>query len=346
MDKLENALKTQEELKNKKREISTSNIGGINNDIGYFGKITIGGQNFNVILDTGSSNLWVPSINCQSTACLNHTMFNPAKSKSFQDLNTSFSIQYGSGSASGTSGVDDVVVSGITIRNQVFGLTTFETNDFLGSQFDGIMGMAFDVLNTQGSSTPFSNMVKQRSLPQAIFAFRLSRAEEHDIGNLTIGGVELNSFTGSLNFINLATNSGFWEIPMDDVSVNGKFFGFKNRVTIMDTGTTLIIAPPADVQAIHKLIPGAVLLQQQEEYAIPCNTTTKIALKFNGVSYAINTKDLVRDLVSARLNLCLSGISPGVVGSNNQWLVGDVFLKNVYSVFDFGARSIGLAQIS
>ncbi|CAG8774133.1 14586_t:CDS:1, partial [Gigaspora rosea] len=69
-------------------------------------------------------------------------------------------------------------------------------------------------------------------------------------------------------------------------------------------------------------------------------------LKFNGVSYAINTKDLVRDLVSARLNLCLSGISPGVVGSNNQWLVGDVFLKNVYSVFDFGARSIGLAQIS
>ncbi|CAG8723550.1 3566_t:CDS:1, partial [Dentiscutata heterogama] len=215
-----------------------------------------------------------------------------------------------------------------------FGITTVESNDFMGSQFDGIMGMAYDSLSTQGASTPFSNMAQQRTVTQAIFGFHLSRAEDHDIGTLTFGGVDIRSFTGTINFINLVSNSGFWEIPMNDASVNGKFFGFKNRVAIIDTGTTLVIAPPSDVAAIHQLIPGSILLQQLGEYAIPCNTNAKVALKFNGVSYSINTKDLVRDVVSIKSNLCLSGISPGVVGTNNQWLVGDVFLKNVYSVFD------------
>merc|ERR1719407_307721 len=50
----------------------------------YYGPITLGGQNFNVIFDTGSSNLWVPGKACGFTKCWFHPRYDESKSKTFQ----------------------------------------------------------------------------------------------------------------------------------------------------------------------------------------------------------------------------------------------------------------------
>uniref|UniRef100_A0A183BZA7 Peptidase A1 domain-containing protein n=1 Tax=Globodera pallida TaxID=36090 RepID=A0A183BZA7_GLOPA len=79
----------------------------------YFGPILIGAppQQFHVLFDTGSSNLWVPCKGCNDTACLVHRQFNCANSTGCQTVGQSFHIAYGTGSASGVLLQDSVCVS-------------------------------------------------------------------------------------------------------------------------------------------------------------------------------------------------------------------------------------------
>lgn len=82
-------------------------------DMEYFGTISIGTppQNFTVIFDTGSSNLWVPSVYCTSPACKAHPVFHPSQSDTYTEVGNHFSIQYGTGSLTGIIGADQVSVS-------------------------------------------------------------------------------------------------------------------------------------------------------------------------------------------------------------------------------------------
>ncbi|CAK7298281.1 Pepsin B [Vulpes lagopus] len=94
----------------------------------YFGEISIETppQNFLVLFDTGSSNLWVPSTYCQSQACL---------------------------------------VQNIIINSQEFGLSEIEpSNPFYYANFDGILGMAYPNLAVGDSPTVMQSMVQQGQL--------------------------------------------------------------------------------------------------------------------------------------------------------------------------------------
>ena len=107
---------------------------------------------------------------------------------------------------------------------------------------------------------------------------------------------------------------------MDGVSVDGQDLGLQGRTAILDTGTTLIVAPDADAQAVHAAIPGAQS-DGQGGFTIPCNTNASVALTFAGQAFAIDTRDLIFAQADNTGENCVSGISSGEIDGGTTWLV-------------------------
>jgi hypothetical protein len=142
---------------------------------------------------------------------------------------------------------------------------------------------------------------------------------------------------------NVATN-GFWEAPMT-VTVGGNDIGLGDRTAVLDTGTSLIVAPEADATAVHIAIPGAKS-DGNGGFVIPCTTDTQVALTFGGQEFTIDSRDLIFAPVDPS-NLtgdCFSGLTSGNFGTPTQWLVGDVFLKNAVFTHDVKTNTIQLAK--
>ena len=111
----------------------------------YYGEVALGTpeQVFNVIFDTGSSDLWVASSKCDSS-CGRHAKYDSSKSTTYIANGTSFDIMYGSGPVSGFQSIDILDMGGLKISKQMFA----EVTDAAGlgaayklGKFDGILGM-------------------------------------------------------------------------------------------------------------------------------------------------------------------------------------------------------------
>jgi cathepsin D len=96
-----------------------------NTDSSYYGSLAIGTPpvSFDVILDTGSSDLWLAGQGCQS--CGSMPLYNPMQSSTFKNLSTPFHITYGSGAADGVLGSDVVQMAGFQVPQQTFGKLLF-----------------------------------------------------------------------------------------------------------------------------------------------------------------------------------------------------------------------------
>ncbi|KAG0642068.1 aspartic peptidase domain-containing protein [Tuber brumale] len=325
------------------RTPNSMGVGQDGSDLSYFSEVKFGSNNksFILVIDTGSSDTWIPSDTCRSRACQVHTKYGAKDSKTLLTSTRTFSIRYGSGQVEGTLVSDDVSFAGFNM-NISFGVATRVSDDFIYFPIDGIMGLGFRDASIQNVPTIMDELVNNGLIDQKLFGIALARSTDAvNDGVVNFGAIDASLFEGELNFMPSVSQQGLWEIKLDDASVDGRGAGFSGRTAIIDSGTSLILLPPADALKLHSIIPGAET--NGDVFAVPCNTTSNIEFTFGGVKYKVPPKDYVSGRISTEQDICQSLITGRQILGKNMWLLGDVFLKNVYSVFDLGNSRVGFA---
>jgi len=309
----------------------------------YFSEINIGTppQTFKVILDTGSSNLWVPSKQCGSIACYLHSKYDSAASSTYEANGTSFEIRYGSGSLSGFVSQDVMAIGDITVLKQDFAEATSEPGlAFAFGRFDGIMGMGYDTISVNQIVPPIYNMIEQQLIDEPVFSFFLGGTEEES--EVIFGGIDESHYTGKLIKLPVRRKA-YWEVEFDSITFGSNTAELDNTGAILDTGTSLIILPTTLSELLNQEIGAKKSFNGQ--YTVECSKRDELpdlTFTLSGHKFSIGPYDYILEVSGS----CISAFSgmdfPEPIGP--LAILGDAFLRRWYSVYDLGKDSVGLAK--
>lgn len=296
------------------------------------------------------------------------------------------SIQYGSGAVTGTVVQDVVSLGGLSVSNQTWVLVDETSSDLLSGTNAGIMGLAFKGLANSGATPFWQTLIDDDKLSAPVMTFWINRllgesSEPTEVfgGIFTLGGTNTSLYTGDIDFQTLQSSSSpfYWLLQVSgkyrfsflvdsinpafpEVTVQGSKVNIPtgdSANAAIDTGTTLIGAPKAAVQAIYAAIPNSQSLDSVGMNGfygfrtsalamiaafltlnIACSTDVSVSIAFGGKSWPISTRDMNIGTASGS-SLCAGGIfdlsagstiNPG--GNNPSWVVGDTFLVGVHCI--------------
>jgi hypothetical protein len=272
--------------------------------------------------------------------------YNHATSTTYEKDGADFAIEYGSGSVTGFWSVDTVTLADdLQVQHQRFA----EVQDAGGlgfayslGKFDGILGLAFSSISVNGTTTVFENALSQSVIDQPIFSFYLG---DDRPGELTFGGYDATKFEGELTYVKL-TSATYWEIALDQVKV-GSYHSTPNTdgsvtTAIVDSGTSLLTGPRADVAQLALALGAKPNIMG--EYTVDCktlDTLPDLVFTIQGHEFVVPGKGAILQAQG----ICLLGImgvdfpKPGP-----QWILGDVFMRQYYTVFNYVDQTIGIAK--
>ncbi|KAG1449467.1 hypothetical protein G6F56_008633 [Rhizopus delemar] len=213
------------------------------------------------------------------------------------------------------------------------------------AHFDGIFGLGYDTISVQQTIPPFYNMANRGLIDQNVFSFWLNNVtsgEEESGGELVFGGTNPDHFVGEISW-SPVTRKGYWEIELENTKFNNETMNMGAIGAAIDTGTSLLIAPTAVTDYVNTQI-GAVM-DQYGQYTLDCATIPSLpefCFVFSGKDFCLQGKDYVLNIQ----NECISGFVamdiPPPAGP--LWIVGDVFLRKFYSIYDLDNNRVGFAE--
>ncbi|KAJ7638809.1 aspartic peptidase domain-containing protein [Roridomyces roridus] len=322
-------------------------------DLIYIANVTVGGTEYPVQLDTGSSDVWIKGASSPLPNCT--------------DTDTAANLTYGIGWVYGHIAYGPLEFAGIKVSSQAILDVSSANNPALSYGADGLVGLGFTSLssidhavNATGASTGRSllyNMFLDNPSEPNYIAFALQRSTDsgNDVqGSFSIGEVEPAysavldgpaiptwpiSFPNRWNVLLealLVNNGSGTTVVTPTTNVTG---APSNRaVVLLDSGTSYTYAPAAICDAIYSGVPGAQYSPALGQWTVPCDQEVDIALQFAGQVFPVHPLDVTPNSLT-NATQCVGAFVPQTVSvgaGEFDWLIGDNVLRSMYSIYDFG----------
>ncbi|TMW54967.1 hypothetical protein Poli38472_014738 [Pythium oligandrum] len=317
-------------------------------NVQYIGKVAFGNppQHFTMVFDTGSSDTWVPSADCNE--CGPHNLFEHTASTTFLDSQEKFIDAYGSGSVTGTVAVDTIRLGEYKVDSVKFGVVREETEKLQAFIADGIFGMAFEGLAQISRPTVFTALAAENPEIDNMFAFYLTPEAYRAGSELHIGGFDLSVVGPNASFhytpvVKLPEFDTYmyWTIQLNHFSTDKQStdnicdpFCY----AIVDTGTSLISVPDGQyAQVIQTITAG---LNCQDVNCDGVSVSDFPVLRFGMVPdnvFQLQPRDYVQCFGWGQCRVQLQSTG------DEWWILGDVFIKTYYTLFDADNMRVGFA---
>ncbi|KAK2459695.1 hypothetical protein APHAL10511_008340 [Amanita phalloides] len=328
----------------------------------YSANMTIGGVQVRVLLDTGSSDLWVNF---------------PGQIPSTTDIGKPVTLEYAIGKASGNVHAAQVQFGNSSLNNQAFVLvtdtSTFTTNVH-AQGYDGLFGLGnndgsivhkklgdptgttfLDRVFTQNKQSgnyitfmldrlydPAETLHGQLTISELIPGFEnITSAPKLDVdkvNRLLKGDQHWQAFTDKSNGI-IGPDSQ--PIQINSIVPNAPS---GELVAVFDSGFTFSQVPRDVSDAIYGRVQGARYDEHNQYWTIPCGQYLNISFNFGGTNYPIHPLDTVDNnfhIINSNGDpVCIGAFQPitsafSILGHYDM-ILGMNFLRNVYTLLDYG----------
>ncbi|KAH9907949.1 secreted aspartic proteinase precursor [Xylariomycetidae sp. FL2044] len=305
-------------------------------------------------LDTGSADTWTFSTDTANSSIDGQTLWDPKKSSTAKLIDgCKWSIIYGDFSNSkgicytDTLMLGDLVLENMTIESATS--TSFSFSDI--EESSGIVGLAWPNIT---QSTPPQMMLLdhlQASLKSPLFTVDMVH---NGTGSFDFGYINDTRHNTDIQYVGVDRSHGYWGVRNTGFLIEGSNMVYEYATpqnVIIDTGTTIVLAPDAAVDTYFSLVPGAKFDNSEYAWTVPCGPGAPAPPDFtyifgddagNKIHGVVPGEYMVYAHVSDEM--CFAAMQSFGSSGTISGIFGDTFLKTGLAVFDIGQQRFGFAN--